>query len=74
MTNPYSEPLLKSSEKGDTENVKFLISKGTEVNFADNNGSTPLIYAAMNGFTDTARALRLILQITMAQHLLYMLQ
>ncbi len=57
MEKRFSDELITAIEKGDLESVVQFIGKGADVNDADHNGNTPLMYASMRGFTDTARFL-----------------
>jgi ankyrin repeat protein/beta-lactamase regulating signal transducer with metallopeptidase domain len=45
----YTEALIKAAVDGDIEQVKSLIAKNANVNLMDNNGQTPLHYAAGAG-------------------------
>jgi len=40
-------PLVKAVLEGNTEAVKLLLDKGADVNLADKNGNTPLIYGCI---------------------------
>jgi uncharacterized protein len=51
-------PLLKAAWDGQTDIVKYLISKGANVNFRTSDfGQTPLSQAVTRGFDDTVEAL-----------------
>jgi len=49
--------LLEAAYKGLTEVAKALIAAGADVNQADNDGWTPLHWAAGEGHTEVAEAL-----------------
>jgi len=38
--------------RGNTELTEYLISKGSDINFEDSHGTTPLVFAALNGQVD----------------------
>lgn len=40
-----------------TESIKWLVSKGVDINSMDTNGDTPLMYAARSGAVQSVRAL-----------------
>lgn len=40
--------------RGNTELAQYLISKGSDINFEDSHGTTPLAFAAVNGQSDPA--------------------
>jgi len=42
---------------GDTDAVKHLLSKGTDINVRENNGATPLLIAARNGQEEIVKLL-----------------
>ncbi len=49
--------LANVAERGDWDEVSALIAAGTEVDAAQTDGTTALMWAAYHGATDTARAL-----------------
>lgn len=46
--------LVHAAEEGETETMRSLIEMGTNVNSTDDDGWTPLHFAAVNGHTETA--------------------
>lgn len=55
--NRGRESLLHAVTRGDYAAVQRLIAKGVDVNRADKDGVTPLMWAATYGHTDIAKAL-----------------
>jgi len=49
--------LLKAAENGQTDRVKSLLAAGADVNAADNEGVTALIWATYKGHSQTVKAL-----------------
>ncbi len=45
-------PFLYSIQDGDIKTIKFLISKGADINTRSNNNTTPLMIASARGYTD----------------------
>jgi len=59
QTNFEGKTLLhRTVIKGYYDNVKFLISKGFDINAGDNDGNTPLFYAYKYGHTKIAEFLK----------------
>ena len=48
---------MQASEKGDYQTVQKLIQGGSNINEADSNGSTPLMYAITEGKTEVVKYL-----------------
>lgn len=49
--------LHEAARSGEIRNIEVLISEGLDVNSADANGHTPLIFAAMAGKADVVKEL-----------------
>ncbi len=43
-----------AASRGNTEVVNYLLEKGADINFGDDRGTIPLVYALANGQTNTA--------------------
>ncbi|MCF1713558.1 ankyrin repeat domain-containing protein [Flavihumibacter sp. RY-1] len=43
-----------AASRGNIEVVKYLLEKGADINFGDDRGTIPLVYALANGQTNTA--------------------
>ena len=52
-----TEDLIAYSAAGDVPNVQRLIKEGTNVNDADDNGTTPLYMASQEGHHETVKLL-----------------
>ncbi|MHA1253639.1 MAG: ankyrin repeat domain-containing protein, partial [Candidatus Helarchaeota archaeon] len=48
--NDINENLISASQEGDVQKAIFAIASGANVNYIDEEGRTPLMYAAYNGF------------------------
>ena len=55
--NDLDKKLLQASRKNDSEQVKKLIKAGADVNARDENGYTPLLFAAFWGYTEIVEKL-----------------
>ncbi len=53
----YSEFLSNEVKRGSLHYVELYLAQGADVNFRDENGQTPLHYAARKGHTETVGAL-----------------
>jgi ankyrin repeat protein len=49
--------LFDAAKARNTAEVQKLVGEGADVNARDNEGWTPLFWAAFSGYTDTVRAL-----------------
>src|SRR5262245_51319718 len=49
--------LFRACSDGDTEKVLELIDSGIPIDVREDNGETPLMYAAVNGHRETVQAL-----------------
>lgn len=57
-SNPAQEQKLRdAAQKGHIQTVKLLVSQGTDVNAADQDLRTPLMWAAFDGYTDIVKML-----------------
>ncbi|MDA6068310.1 ankyrin repeat domain-containing protein [Flavobacterium sp. AC] len=54
MTHDNRIYLHWAAYRGNTELVEYLIAKGSDINLEDSHGTTPIVFAASNGQTNTA--------------------
>ena len=55
MPDGYGQALLAACEKNDVKTVSLLMTAGADVNKADIDGWTPLLFAAYGGHTETVK-------------------
>ena len=56
-SNDLGEQLITAAREGHLDEVKSLVEQGAEVDKADENGKTPLYWAAQKGHLDVVRFL-----------------
>ncbi len=56
-TNSANQALIKAAKDGNREDVEVALNAGADSNYVDNNGNTPLIWAACKKNTEIVRML-----------------
>ena len=57
MTEWAGVGLLRAAKNGNAHNVRLMLTRGSDVNAADETGATALMHSANNGHLEPAQAL-----------------
>ncbi|MEE3337333.1 MAG: ankyrin repeat domain-containing protein [Candidatus Latescibacterota bacterium] len=57
MTEWAGVGLLRAAKNGNARNVRLMLTRGSDVNAADETGATALMHSANNGHLESAQAL-----------------
>ena len=57
MTEWAGVGLLRAAKNGNARNVRLMLTRGSDVNAADETGVTALMHSANNGHLESAQAL-----------------